>query len=121
MADDLPDTPPSPEDAHAFLKDDNERRVAEMKDRTGGKVNLDGAFDSLRATVYLKHLCLEMGVLDRADFDFEGQRSTQLDTIEAEVTQHEEKMKAALAQAKLMGDMPGHLDGAAGPRLARPR
>jgi len=108
------------EDDHAFLKDDNERRVREMKERTDGKVNLDGAFDSLRATTYLKHLCVEMGVLDRADFDFEGQRSVQLDKIEAEVTEHEEKMRAALAQAKLMGNMPGHVEGAGGPRLLRP-
>jgi hypothetical protein len=111
---------PTPEEAHHFLKDDNERRCTELLERTQGRINLNGAWESMRATTYLKHLCVEMGVLDRADLDFEGQRSTALDKIEEEVTQHEAALAKAQAQAKLMGKLPGHLDGAAGPRLLRP-
>jgi hypothetical protein len=116
----LPDEPPTPEEAHHFLKDDNERRCQELKERTEGKIQLDGAFTMMRIETYLKHLLLDNGILDRADLDYEGQRSTMLDKIEAEVTEHEEKMQRALAQAKLMGNTRGFVEGTAGPRIFKP-
>lgn len=120
MADEIPSNPPTPEEAHHFLKSDNDRRIHELVKRTQGRINLEGAFESMRATTYLKHLCVEMGVLDRADLDFEGQRCTALDKIESEVTDHEQALEKAKAQALLMGKLPGHMEGAGGPRLMRP-
>jgi len=98
---------PSAEQAHHFLKDDNDRRVEELKIRTQGKVVLDGAFESMKATTYLKHILLDLGVLDRADLDFEGQKSKALDKIEQEVAEHQKQLEAAQRQAMLMGQGPG--------------
>jgi|ERR1700722_3257352 len=100
----------SDEGAHAILKDDNEARIFAIKERTNGQVTLEGAFDSLRATTYLKHLALDAGILDRADFDFEGQRAKQLDQIEKDLTQQEkewEKQRAAAEHAQNMARLQG--------------
>jgi hypothetical protein len=99
----VPAEPPTPEAAHHFLKDDNNRRVEALKVATNGKVILDGAFESMKATTYLKHILLDLGVLDRADLDFEGQRSQALDQIEKEVAEHQAQLEAAQRMAVLQG------------------
>lgn len=101
---------------HALLKDDNERRTFEIEQRSGGQIKLEHAFDAVRAVTYLKHVLLDLGVLDRADFDFEGQRSALLDKVEEELTAFKAAKETALAHARLTGDP----NGAAGPRIIHP-
>lgn len=105
---------PSEEAAHHILKDDNEARIEALKQRTGGQIQLDGAFTMMQLATYVKHLCVEMGILDRADLDYENQRSQALDRVVAEVDEREEKMRAAKAMADLMRAGPSGPDS---PRL----
>ena len=85
----------SDEALHHQLKDDNDARTEAILKRTNGQVNPVLAAAGLRMEVYMKHILLDLGVLDRADLDFEGKRTEQLDAIEAQVEAMEKAMREA--------------------------
>jgi hypothetical protein len=104
---------------HEHLKDDNERRIRDIAEHTQGQVKLDHAFDTVKLVTYIKHLLLDAGLLDRADFDYEGQRSKLLDITEREIAEFEKKAAEAMRLQKL-GIAPPGMPGQAGPIIANP-
>jgi hypothetical protein len=93
------------------LPERNDARVVALRERTAGRVDLTHAFDVTHCLVLLVHLAFDMGVVDRAEADFEQRRSAILDKIEAETADFEAKTARAAASDAvtkeiLMGKIP---------------
>jgi hypothetical protein len=91
----------SDNEAWEFLVAENGRRVDGFNEATGGRVDLTDAFDLLKIKVYMTHICLDLGILERADLDFQGQKAMRLDAIETAYTQMMQAREVAEARIKL--------------------
>jgi hypothetical protein len=93
------------DEATEVLIEDNERRVAELMEMSGGQVDLTNAFDILFIKTYLRHF-LEQGhpkIAANARLDFEDQRSRMLDDITDKIENTMAEREKMMNQAKLMG------------------
>ena len=89
------------EAAHEFLMDENERRVRRIFVNSAGAVDLENAFDFTKVAVYVTHICLDLGILDRADLDFQGVKANMLDEIEKQYDEAMRSKEAEVARSKL--------------------
>jgi hypothetical protein len=89
------------EEAHHFLMDENERRVRALFKASAGTVDLENAFDFQKIATYVTHIALDLGILDRADLDFQGRKATMLDEIERQYDEAMRDREAEVARHKL--------------------
>lgn len=102
---------PTLADMALTIHESNEIRVRDLEAKSGGQASLENAFDALKMLVLLEHVAVELGVIDRANLDFEGRRADMLSKIE---TQYEQMLKArdmAERQARLAGGPVGRRAG----------
>lgn len=112
------------EEALAFLKDDNERRITELFELSNGQIELDRSADLDLACVriFVKRILLfispKMHV--EAELEYENHRSRYFDEIEDKFTKFQDEREKALAQARLsmQGPPPGMGPPGSEPRIA---
>lgn len=91
----------SDEEAHHFLMDENERRVHALFKASAGAVDLENAFDFTKIAVYVTHIALDLGILDRADLHFQGVKANMLDEIEKQYDEAMREKETEVAKGKL--------------------
>lgn len=79
----------------AALKAGNDEREAKLVKESKGLV-MPGDTRGKRMMIYLHHLLIEAGVLERAELDYETQRSERLDEVEKEWKEQDSKMRLGL-------------------------
>lgn len=92
-------------EATEFLIEDNDRRVTELMELSGGQVDLTNAFDTLFIKVYLRHLVewTHEKLANAARLDFEDQRSRLLDEVTDKMAAMQAEREKMVNQARLMG------------------
>ena len=90
-------------DATAFLRDDNERRIAELLEATDGAVDLTNAFDILYVRTFVTEILKGLSTkgFEAANLAYEDERSTLIDVISDKYEAFQNEREAALARAKL--------------------
>jgi hypothetical protein len=98
-------------EALAFLQEDNERRITELLENTGGQVDLSEAFDARFLRIFVNRILLFMSPMihEEASLEFENARSRKLDELQDKYEEMYAQREAALAQARLsmQGPPPG--------------
>ena len=95
-------------EARDFLALDNERRVKELLEASGGQADLTNAFDILEIQIMLRHLLHAAGekVELESELEFGNEVSLKLDDIEDKYTQFAKAREVAERQAMLSGGPP---------------
>lgn len=95
-------------EARDFLALDNQRRVKELLEASGGQADLTNAFDILEIQIMLRHLLHAAGekVELESELEFGNEVSLKLDDIEDKYTQFAAAREVAERQAMLSGGPP---------------
>lgn len=99
------------DEALAFLKEDNERRITELFELSSGQLELDNAFDLAFVKIFVNRILLFMSIKTHTDaeLEYEDHRSRQFDEIEDKFNKFQDEREQALARARLQmqGPPPG--------------
>jgi hypothetical protein len=106
------------EEALAFLKGDNERRITELLELSDGQLDLEHAHDLMFVKIFVNRILLFMSpqIHAEAQLEFENLRSCKFDEIEDKYNEFQAERERALAQARL--SMQGPPPGMAPPGVA---